>query len=97
MNASITAWPSLVKPMMGLGSVPAPVVASLPHTKSTAIEGEGTSRVIDETGLNEPSHGPYALGTRARASFIEHGQRPFSVGFIEAKDVQASVTASNLM
>jgi hypothetical protein len=26
----------------------------------------------------------------------EHGQRPFSVGFIEAKDVQASVTAPNL-
>jgi hypothetical protein len=70
VNASITAWPSLVKPMMGLGSVPAHVVASLPHTISTAIEGEGTNRVIDETGLNEPSHGPYALGTRARASLM---------------------------
>src|SRR5262245_6291151 len=42
--ASITARPSLVKPMIGLGPAPAHVVASLPRTKSTSIEGEGTNR-----------------------------------------------------
>src|SRR5262245_1943878 len=43
VNASITARPSLVKPMMGPGPVPAHVVASLPRT-SRQQSRPGTNR-----------------------------------------------------
>jgi hypothetical protein len=49
-------------------------------------------RFIDKAGLDKPGH--RALGReRVISGAPEHGQLPFGVGFVQAEDVHALVTA----